>query len=177
MIGSGVIFLDSMRMLVAGKAASDFDTLSLVTGSIWCAGAIAGLLGLIQLNVLGMNPVVKALGFVPIIGFAMLIVANILQVSGVYTTDTNTLAGIGWLVEMAGMVLVGILAIAAKTWTGWRRFIPLLTVVTAPLAFGLGSLIGNITLPVKLVYATWIILGYLVATTELRKSPARLATV
>src|SRR5512146_3336672 len=129
MVGSAVILLDALRMFVLGMETNDFDTINLVTGSIWAIGAIAGLIGLIRLNVLGANPVVRALGFIPIIGFALLILANVFQLAGLYTTDNNTWAGIGWLVEMSGMVLVGILVVAAKVWRGWQRFVPLLAVV------------------------------------------------
>jgi hypothetical protein len=136
---------------------------------MWAVGGIAALVSIIQLNAVGPNTVVRALAFVPIIGFVLLILPNIIQLAGMVTTENNTLAGIGWLAQMAGMVLVGILTIAAKTWSGWQRFIPLLTVVMAPVSFGIGSAIGDLTLGAALVWLFWILLGYIVATAE----PAR----
>jgi hypothetical protein len=177
MVGSGMILLDAARMVALGyDSTADFSTLNLVTGTLWAVGGIAGLLGLIHLNVLGSNSVVRALGFIPIIGFGLLIVANILQMAGVFKTDNNTPAGIGWLVQMAGMVLVGILAIAARVWDGWKRFVPLLAVVLAPLGFALGSMVGDLNLGVMPVYAVWILLGYLVSTSEPAQARHNLAT-
>jgi hypothetical protein len=172
MVGSGLILLDAARMAALGyDSTADFSTLNLVAGSLWAVGGIAGLLGLIRLNVLGANPVVRALGFIPIIGFGLLIVANILQMAGVFNTENNTPAGIGWLVQMSGMVLVGILTIAVKAWDGWKRFVPLLAVVLAPLGFALGSLMGDLNLGVMPVYGVWVLLGYLVSTSD--PAPAR----
>jgi hypothetical protein len=131
---------------------------------MWAVGGIAALVSIIQLNAVGTNTVVRALAFVPIIGFVLLILPNIIQLAGMVTTENNTLAGIGWLAQMAGMVLVGILTIAAKTWSDWQRFIPLLTVVMAPVSFGIGIAIGNLTLGTALVWVFWILLGYIVAT-------------
>jgi hypothetical protein len=163
MLGSAVVTLDAIRMaLISQGLNQDFSTINLITGILWGVGAIAGLIGMIRLNVLGSNPVVRALGFLPIIGFGILILANILQLAGVYTTQTNTPAGIGWMAELSGMVVVGILAIAAKTWRGWQRFLPLLLVVTAPLAYALGTLIQNFNLAIAPYYALWILFGYLV---------------
>lgn len=176
MVGSAVILLDALRMFVLGMETNDFDTINLVTGSIWAIGAIAGLIGLIRLNVLGANPVVRALGFIPIIGFTLLILANIFQLAGLYTTDNNTWAGIGWLVEMAGMVLVGILVVAAKVWRGWQRFVPLLAVVCAPLAFALGSLIHSASLAIIPFYGLWVLLGYLVATANSEELQKKMVT-
>jgi hypothetical protein len=139
---------------------------NLISGSLWAVGGIAGLPGLIRLNMLGSNPVVLALGFIPIIEFGLLVLANFLQMAGVFNTDSNTPAGVGWLVEMAGKVLVGILAIAAKVWDGWKCFVPLLAVVLAPLGFALGSLVGDLNLGIMPLYAVWILLGSLAATSE-----------
>jgi hypothetical protein len=166
-IGSVIVLLDALRQSASGT--NGFDTIALLANSAWAIGGIAVLVGMIQLNAVGPNTVVRALAFVPIIGFVLLILANIIQLAGMVTTENNTLAGIGWLAQMAGMVLVGILTIAAKTWSGWQRFIPLLTVVIAPVSFGIGSAIGNLTLGTVIVWVFWMLLGYIVATAE----PAR----
>jgi hypothetical protein len=62
------------------------------------------------------------------------------------------------------MLVVGIITIAAKTWTGWRRFIPLLITVSIPVSFGLGSISGDTRFSGAVVYLAWIVLGYVVAT-------------
>lgn len=161
-IGSVIILLDSLRQAALG--IDDFDTISRIAGILWAIGGIAAVIGMIQLNAVGSNTVVRALAFTPIIGFLLLILANIMQLAGMVTTENSTVAGIGWLLQLAGMVLVGILTIAAKTWTGWRRFIPLAAVVAAPVGFA----IGNLTLGAAIVWLFWILLGYVVATAEPR---------
>ncbi len=77
---------------------------------------------------------------------------------------------------LAGMLVVGILTIAAKSWRGARRFVPLLTVLMLPVGFGIGALSGNETIGGVLFFASWVLLGFVVATAEpapvLRQAPA-----
>lgn len=167
MIGSIVATSDGLRWAAVG--AEDFDTLALVANTLWAIGGICGLLGLIMLNGVGRKTTVRVLVFVPIAGFVLLIVGNVMQLAGVVDTNTNTPAGLGWLFELAGMVLVGILAIAAKTWHDWRRFAPLLCVLGVPASFGVGALTGDLSVGAPLVYLAWVPLGYAVRTAELSR--------
>jgi hypothetical protein len=75
------------------------------------------------------------------------------------------LATIGWLAMLAGMVLVGIITIAAKTWRGWRRFVPLLTIIIALVSMGIGQIIGT-GLGAAISFSGFLLLGYVIATTE-----------
>lgn len=163
-VGSVIALLDAFRQ--ASQGTNSFDTINLIAGIIFGIGGIAGLVGMIRLNAVGSNTVVRALTFIPIIGIVLLILANILQLAGVFATANNTLAGIGWLALLAGMVVVGILTIAAKTWQGWQRFVPLSTIVAVPIGAGIGSAIGNLVLGGAIVWVCWILLGYVVATAE-----------
>ena len=150
-------------MIVASFIWGSFtDTGGIIAGILWGVGSIAGLVGLIQLGALGESPITRALGFVPIIGFALLIVGSILQLAGI-ADDQSWLFGVGWIVQMAGMVLVGILVIAAKRWRGWRRFAPLLAILIVPVAFGLYQVFDQ---AIGIFYAAWILLGYAVATAD-----------
>ena len=65
---------------------------------------------------------------------------------------------------LAGMLIVGILTIAAKTWKGWRRFVPLLAIVILPIAFGLDAAMGSQRFASALVAVPWVLLGYVIAT-------------
>jgi hypothetical protein len=100
-VGSVIVLLDAFRQVALGLD-DPFDTIGLIANSVWALGGIAVLVGMIQLNAVGPNTVVRALAFIPIIGFGLLILANIIQLAGMVTTDNNTLAGIGWLAQMAG---------------------------------------------------------------------------
>ena len=163
MLGSAVAVMDSLRWGVLGL--SDSDTLTGIVFIVWAIGSIAGLLGLIALNVVGASPVTRALAMLPVLGFALLAATSVLQLAGLIGAD-NPIFGVGWLLIYGGMVLVAILTLAAKTWRDWRRFAPLLTVVAAPIGFGLGALVGNLGLGVGLIYLFWVLLGHAVRTAQ-----------
>ena len=163
MLGGAVAVMDSLRWWVLGL--SDPDTLTGIGFIAWAIGSIAGLLGLIALNVVGASPVTRALAMLPVLGFALLAALSVLQLAGLIGGD-NPMFGVGWLLIYGGMVLVAILTLAAKTWRDWRRFAPLLTVVAAPIGFGLGALVGNLGLGVGLIYLTWVLLGHAVRTAQ-----------
>jgi hypothetical protein len=122
MIGSGLLVLDMIRLVSLGLES--FDTTNLLVGILWAIGGIGGLLGMIALQAVGKTLLLRGLACIPIFGFGLLIVGNLMQLAGLVTTETNMAAGIGWLVLLMGMVLVGILTIAAKRWRGWQRFVP-----------------------------------------------------
>jgi len=137
-------------------------TLGKVVGFLWAIGAIAGLIGLILSNGVGSNPMVRAVASLPIIALTLNTVANIAQVAGLVSPDSILLI-FGFLGLMAGMVLVGILTIAAKTWPGWRRFVPLFIILVMILngAAGFDNNLGR-----ALSTGVWVLLGYAVATAE-----------
>lgn len=153
--------------LVVGAGSQPGDD---IFGLLWGLGVLAGLVGLIQGDAVGSNPVVRAVAFLPIIAVVMAIGIGIAVRFGAATYDSilGTFGYFGWL---AGMVLLSILTIAAKTWQGWRRFAPLFVLVMAffvqpgintaggltPISLALGYTVG---------LASWALLGYVVATAE-----------
>jgi hypothetical protein len=167
-VGSVIAVLDAFRLSAVGK---NYDDLTPITLSLWYIGGIAALVSMIQLNAVGSNTVVRALTFLPIIGFVVLILGSVLQLAGAITAQNN-LFSIGWLVLYSGMLLVGILTIAAKVWRGWRRFVPLLTVVAMPISFSIGYGLGSLSLGVSFIYAVWAFFGYVITTSEPTPAPA-----
>src|SRR5690348_5269383 len=89
-VGSVIAVLDAFRLSAIGK---NYDTIGLITSSLWCIGGIAALVGMIQLNAVGSNTVVRALTFLPIIGFVLLILGSVLQLAGAITAE-NFMFGI-----------------------------------------------------------------------------------
>jgi hypothetical protein len=89
-----------------------------------------------------------------------------MQLAGLVTTDTNMAAGLAWLLQLVGTLLVAILTIAARPWQGWRRFVPLLCIVLVPVGFGLDAALGRNGVGTALLALTWMLLGYVVATAE-----------
>lgn len=173
MLGGAVAVMDSIRWGVLGLSGP--DTLTGIGFIVWAIGSIAGLLGLIALNVVGASPVTRALALMPVLGFALLAATSLLQLAGFIGAD-HPIFGVVWLLIYGGMILVAILTLAAKTWRDWRRFTPLLTVVAMPIGYGLGALVGNLGAGVGLIYLFWVLLGYAVRTAQaapvLRQSAA-----
>ena len=147
-----------------------------VVGTLMSIGFMAGLIGLIQLNAVGSNPVVRAVAFLPIIGLVLTNLDQFARAFGVSSSDSvvSIVGIIGFFGFLAGLVLVSILTIAAKTWQGWRRFVPLF--VTVMFFIGLGFRVDNIYLSHTVSVAPMALLGYVVATAERALSPAESVT-
>jgi len=149
--------------------------MGVVIGTLMSLGIMAGLIGLIQLNAVGSNPVVRAVAFLPIIGLVLITVGAVARASGVSSSDSilSIVGFVGFFGFLAGLVLVSILTIAAKTWSGWRRFVPLF--ITVMFFIGLGFRVDNIYLSHAVSVAPLALLGYVVATAE--PTPARAESV
>jgi sugar phosphate permease len=151
--------------------------MGVVIGTLMSLGIMAGLIGLIQLNAVGSNPVARALAFLPIIGLVFASVGQVAsRASGMSSPDSvlSIIGFVGFFGFLAGLVLVSILTIAAKTWSGWRRFVPLF--ITVMFFIGLGFRVDNIYLSHAVSVAPMALLGYVVATAERAPSPAESVT-
>ena len=171
LLGSILIVASLIAMLEAlrQRAPETGDTLSRIVFILWCIGGIAGVVGLIRLNALGTNATMRAAAFLPIIGFVAGILGDGLNLIGGETAQpvTSAILGFAWITILGGMLVVGILTIAAKSWQGWRRFVPLLTVVSAPVSLAIGAAIGSVEIGGALAFSFWVLLGFVIATAEL----------
>lgn len=169
-IGALAVLIDGFRPTTIGSSAAPFgDTFTALAYALYGIGGICGIAGLIKLNALGTTATARAMGFLPMIGFAAFVLGDGLRAAGLLTPDAplyGTVAGIAWLTMLAGMLVVGILTVAAKAWYGWRRFVPLVTVVMLPIGFGIGALTSMSALGGALFFAGWVLLGVVVATAE-----------
>ena len=168
LVGSLIVMLNGFRTIPLGIKPYE-DTLGAASYFLWGIGGVCGMLGLMRLNVLGSNTIARAAGFLPLFGFAAFVVGEGLRIVGFINTESalyNTLAGIAWIAVLGGMLVVGILTIAAKTWRGWQRFVPLMVSVMLPVAIGIGSAIDNDYIGILLGWIPWLILGFLIATAE-----------
>ncbi len=179
-IGALAVLVEGFRPTTIGSSAAQFgDTFTALAYALYGIGGICGIAGLIKRNALGTKATARAMGFLPMIGFAAFVLGDGLRAAGLLPPDApiyGMVAGIAWLTMLAGMLVVGILTVAAKSWHGWRRFIPLLTVVMLPIGFGIGALTGMSALGGALFFASWVLLGFVIATAEptstLRQVPA-----
>lgn len=156
------------RHRIPYRAGQEIDSITHAVYFLWGIGGICGVLGLIQANALGSNAVARTLGFLPLLGFSSFVLADgfyLLGLSNGTEPLFNTLVGIAWVGMMVGMLVVGILTLAAKTWTGWRRFVPLSTVVMIPVAAAT-TIVGTAPVGDLLEFGAWILLGAVIATSE-----------
>ena len=167
-VGTVAVILDGMRTWAAGLEPQT-GSISELAYLIWGISGIGAIMGLNRLNAFGSGSVARALGFLPLFGFvAMALLSGLALVGFINEADSlyGVLAAIAWLALLAGFVLVGILTIAARTWTGWRRFAPLLTVIIPLVVIGIGEAPGIPDLFLGLSYAGFLLLGYAIATAE-----------
>lgn len=168
-VSTVVVILNGLRSWTAGVEGPIPDKITDLAYLIWGIGGVCAIAGLIRLNALGSSAAARALGFLPLIGFATFGLGSGLALAGFITAEDSlymVLAGIAWLVTLVGMVLVGILTIAAKTWAGWRRFAPLLTIVLAPVGIVIGQIVGSEDVGAAIGYTGFLLLGYVIATAE-----------
>jgi hypothetical protein len=178
--GTVIVMLDGLRTAGADPDAP-LDAISNLVLTIWSLSGVCGITGLIRSGALGQSPVARALGFLPMLGFFLLFLMGILELAGVLVPETaqwSAMATLGWVSLLAGMLVVGILTIAAKNWQGWRRFVPLLTALGAPIALAIGSATNwSVTYTGILAYAMYILLGYVIASAEPAPAVAQNALV
>ncbi|MEJ2263458.1 MAG: hypothetical protein P8X95_08430 [Anaerolineales bacterium] len=151
-----------------GVTASDYLGLVGVMMMAWMIGCAVAVIAMISLNVVGKGTVSRFLAFLPVIAVALLFIGNTYHyLSGVDpNTNESPLIAMGWMLYMVGTLLLSIVTIAAKTWTGWRRFAPLACFLLILITPMLGDLVGSIWYVAWLPHLPWITVGYAVMTTE-----------
>ncbi len=150
-IGNAIGVANYARWAIRGNG---WDTIDIIVSVIMAIGGICGVLGLISLKATGTYPVLRLLSYLPIPGFLFTIASAYGQ-----NTSSNIIA---FLVQMAGMVIVGVLALATKTCSGWRKVTPLMTVLAWPMGWFIQSMIGMSGLANLIMAASWVLLGYAV---------------
>ena len=164
-IGSFVAIADGLRLVGTGhqdiSGYRHLDTIQYITQIVWCIGILCGLIGLIRLGATGNKPIFRYLAYLPVLGYVIAIIALFLGLGGLEGPD-NPLGAPGQILAMAGMLIVGILVIAAKKWFGWRRFAPMLYILTIPIGAILVILTGLDGVFIMLHALATAVLGYAV---------------
>jgi hypothetical protein len=146
-IGSLVGVADGVRRVLIGATHEGYyltlDRLMYLGETIWLAGILCGLLGLIALKVTGTNPIFRLLSWLPVVGIAFEIAGGLLGLTGVPVPENYPLI-FGQFLYMAGILVVAILVYAAKVWRGWRAFVVLLNVLSIALGAGVAALLGGL---------------------------------
>jgi hypothetical protein len=165
-----LLILGTLFVMVSGFRVTEGlgDTFTMLAYLLWGIGGVAGIIGLIRTNALGANVTARALGFIPLLGFATFVVSESMRLANLMTADDSlflVLATIGWISMLVGMLVVGIITIAAKAWRGWRRYVPLATILLALVGMALGQVVGT-DIGGAISSAGFLLLGYVIATAE-----------
>lgn len=138
--------------------AKHFDRIDDTLYLLWSIGAIAALWALVGLRATGRGRIMRAAPFLPMVGFAAMIVGSLTDLAGLTEPATNLFAGVAWALILLGTLVVAVLALVARTWPGWRRFAPLACI----LAFVLVVVVTPVGAP--LFGLAWVLLGAAVLT-------------
>lgn len=176
-IGGLAYIIVALYGTIARVPSNDFDFPGQLLMMVWAIGAICGWLGFISIRGTGSNLAVRFLSFLPIVGLSLVLLILAYALITRTSPFNIPLTGVGFVLELIGIVLNTVFAIATRSLAGWRKFAPLFVLMGVVL----GGLISGITsMPVLgLPFCLGIgyaILGYAVQSmepaTEMIRQPA-----
>jgi hypothetical protein len=162
-IGSVLQVMDGIRW--ATFHITSGDSLSLIIDILFSIGALCALWGLLILEVTGTKRIFQVLTVIPMIGFLANMVNDFQQLAKVALPD-DPLSIVGGLLSLLGLLVVGILTIAAKRWMGWRRFTPLIVSLAFPLAILVRSMIHTTGTISIFMGSAMVLFGYAVLSSS-----------
>ncbi len=172
-IGSLIGLADSVRSVMNGEPLAQGlrfpDTITSISNVLGAIGALCGLLGFIALRGTGTKPIFRLLTYLPGVSYVASIILGLAVLTGLLPLDANNpviiiLASLGDLLSPAAWLVIAILTIAAKSWHGWRRFVPLAIVLAFPLGIVVSVSMGLVGVFGIINYAAAALLGYAVQT-------------
>ena len=143
--GGLCLFLVELRHIMTGVpvSAETIDRLDALLYALWSIGMIGTLWAIYKLDVTGNHALLRLVPAIPMLGFAVGALVSLLQAAGV-VAGTHPAFGLFWILVMVGLLITGIVVLAARRWTGWRKFAPLACILVVPIMIGLSSVVGNI---------------------------------
>ena len=160
----GVLYAIS-GLFVDEAAATTPPWLSLI-GVIWALGCLCGLVGIGILGAVGRGLFGRIALAIAVLAYAVAALDGLLSAVGIFTVDTSPLFGISRLGTLVGMLLVGIAALVARRWPGWRTFSPFAVPLAVPVASGVFLVAGDSVIQVPLfIGLAWLLIGYAVLST------------
>jgi hypothetical protein len=162
MIGGLCYLVMSIAYLLTGvETGLLFDVL----GTLWSLSCLCGLVGIGLLGVLGRGLFGRVALVVALLAYAIAALDAVLILAGLYTGEGSPLFALSRLGTLVGMLLVGIAALVAGRWPGWRKFTPFAVPLAMPLALLSGVLTSGL-IPITLfVGLAWLLIGYAVFST------------
>jgi hypothetical protein len=188
-VGALVGMADGLRKVILGTPLTPglqtLDTFSMAAIALTAAGGVCGVLGLVALRATGSRPLFRFLTYLPAVSYTAGVVSGLGMLSGVLTNDAQSGATLVLvfayeILGPAAWLVVGILTIAAKEWSGWRRLVPLAQILAFPLAIAAATLTGFVGTFALVQFTALATLGYVVRSTaagsRLRPAEAQLGT-
>ena len=130
----------------------------------WALGCLCGLIGIGLLGAAGRGVFGRLALAVAALAYALAALDALLILAGVFGVDDSPLFAVSRLGTLVGMLLVGIAAVAARRWPGWRRFSPFALLLALPAAVAFGAATGIPTI-VPFIGLAWALIGYAVWST------------
>jgi hypothetical protein len=170
-IGSIIGVANSLRLVMLGQPLTDgiqtLDTLTAMTMVVGAIAGLCGLLGFIALRATGNNPIFRLLTYLPGISYLAAIVGGLGLLTGLLTSSSDSpitvvISGLSDILNPVAWLVVAILTFAAKSWQGWRKFVPLALFLTFPLGIAVSISTGLFGTYDVIYYAATALLGYAV---------------
>ncbi|HET9223675.1 MAG TPA: hypothetical protein VFO07_14275 [Roseiflexaceae bacterium] len=161
MVGGLALLAVEIRELLESGSQPDgtnIDRIDSVGSLIWGLGMALAMWALSQLGATGRGRIARAIPLIALVGFVIMAGSGLIEALGLVEPINDPLAGPAWILLLIGTLATGIMALVARTLPGWRRFTPLLCILTVPPVFLLGPAAG------PLFGVSWILLGLAVAT-------------
>ena len=174
-IGSAIGVADGVRLVMLGEQLTPgirtLDAITATTTVVAAIGGLCGLLGFIALRATGNNPIFRVLTYLPGVSYLATLLAGLGLLTGLLTSDADNpvvvlLALLAEPVGPAAWLVVAILTIAAKSWQGWRRLVPLALFLAFPLGIIASLTTGLVGTFAIINYAATVLLGSAVQSSE-----------
>ena len=130
----------------------------------WALGCLCGLVGIGLLSAAGRGVFGRVALAVAALAYALAALDALLILADAYRGEDSPLFAVSRLGTLVGMLLVGIAAVAARRWPGWRRFTPFALPLALPVAIAFGAATG-IAAIVPCAGLAWALIGYAIWST------------
>jgi len=166
MLGGASLSIIEIRHVMLGTIlnGTTIDRPDEILYALWSIGAACAFWAIYALAVTGSNKVMRLVPFIAIAGFVVLFIGSVMEALGLVTPMTDPLAGIGFILILAGTLLTAILVLITRTWAGWRKFTPLICLLSIPVMILLSMVVGEVA--TVLFGLSWVLLGYAVFTSN-----------
>jgi hypothetical protein len=171
-IGGVVYLLAGIRLILTGTPTDPFDIeLTHLFKLMWAGGGICGLMGMFVTRATGEGRVARAMIGLPAIGLLPIAVEALIALiahnpTPSFPNHATPLSIIGQFLIYIGMLIVGILVLRAKHWTGWIRWTPLTIFLASSGGLLLDSLLKVGFLELITAGVSWALIGFAVQTQQ-----------